>query len=96
MSAEDEPTLLAVRAKRELVRATTAQTDDERRELERLRQIEPEYRVALQVVAVLTERLLAATAGTALVIDDDALAHSPDLVADRDVMLKRLKLSTSR
>lgn len=69
---------------------------EERRELERLQVIQDEYHVTLQVLAVVTERLRNATGEPLVLIRDDELAESPDLIARRDDPRHRIELSTSR
>lgn len=71
-----------------------ADPDDERRELEYLRQMEPNYRVAMQALAVAVEKLLGLTGGTTLDINDYSLQNCPDLIAAR--LDAGIRLSTSR
>lgn len=48
------------------------------------------------VIAVLAERLLAATKGAAVTITDEALAQCPDLTAWRDSSLKQVVITVGR
>lgn len=55
-----------------------------------------ELATTARVVAVLTERLLDATGGTAITITDEALKHAPDLDARRNPARFAVLLRTSR
>lgn len=65
-------------------------------ELIRLRALEREYRVTVNVLAVLAERLMAATHASRIEITDEAYADSPDLNAWRDESRYMVVLTTSR
>lgn len=65
-------------------------------ELVRLRGIEREYRVTVNVLAVIAERLMAATHAVRIEITDQAYANSPDLNAWRDHGVHMVVLTTSR
>lgn len=65
-------------------------------ELVRLRAVEREYRVTVNVLAVLAERLLAATHARRIEITDAAYADSPDLTAWRDEPNYMVVLTTTR
>lgn len=70
--------------------------EEDRRELERLREIDREYRVTLQVLAVLTERYLQASGQAAVIISDLDLADQPDLIAHRDDARRIVSLTVTR
>lgn len=53
-------------------------------ELERLRNVEREYRVTVRVLAVVAERLLAVTKAQELEVGADAMLDTPDLDAYLD------------
>jgi hypothetical protein len=63
-------------------------------DLSRLRAIEREYRMTLRVLAVVVERLLGE--GEHVVITDEALADTPDLVAWRDEPRKQVVITVAR
>lgn len=65
-------------------------------ELVRLRGVEREYRVTVNVLAVIAERLMAATHASRIEITDLAYADSPDLSAWRDEPNNMVVLTTSR
>jgi hypothetical protein len=65
-------------------------------ELVRLRAIEREYRTTVNVLAVVVERLLAATHATRIEITDAAYKDSPDLHAWREETTRLVVLTTAR
>lgn len=69
---------------------------DDRRELEWLRRMEPEYRVTLQALAVLTERYLKATGQSQVLISDQEMHNAPDFIGQRDDGRGRISLTVSR
>lgn len=66
---------------------------EEERELDR---IDREYRVTLQVLAVLTERYLQASGQAMVIISDTDLANQPDFIAHRDETRKLISLTVTR
>lgn len=69
---------------------------EERRELERLREIDTEYKITLQVLAVVTERYLQATDQGQVIISDADLRSAPDFIAHRDDGRGRISLTVAR
>lgn len=70
--------------------------DEWTNEVVRLRALETEYRVTLKVLAVVVERLLAGHEGEHVVITDEALTDTPDLVAWRDVERRQVVIAVAR
>jgi hypothetical protein len=68
----------------------------QQRELANLRRMNVDYHVALQVLAVITERYLEATGEELALITDDQLKQAPDLVAHRDPDRRRISMRVSR
>lgn len=62
----------------------------------RMPDVELEYRLTLRVLAVICERLLAATGGQLIEVGDAAVRDSPDLIALRDEPGNRILISVER
>lgn len=62
----------------------------------RLRALEAEYRVTVKVLAVVIEQLLGQTSGQHVVITDETLMNSPDLVAWRDESESQVVITVAR
>lgn len=65
-------------------------------ELNRLRDIEREYRITLRALAIVTERLLVATKSHAVEISDSAIESGPDLRAWRDEARRGVVITVER
>lgn len=65
-------------------------------EFARLRALEQEYRVTVKVLAIVVERLLDGSSGEHVVITDEALADTPDLVAWRDEARSQVVIAVAR